>query len=195
MPALLAIAEPLALIMKNPFILLFFLTLSGTWGLIAQDTLGVEKVNTVGDMAFVKSTGELFTGILQSRKKNGQIAFEFEFDKGLVRTQYIYFRNKKNNEKLAGKVLYHTGKPWREATEIRYLPKFDKWTHYDGEGKQTLVEHRKDGITIYRCEYNGRKKHGKEMWLNDDGTKLFYEYVNGKEKKQLMPTKPINNTG
>jgi len=54
--------------MKNLFVFSILL-LFGTLGMTAQDTLGVEKVDTQTDIAFLKSTGKPFTGIVQSRKK------------------------------------------------------------------------------------------------------------------------------
>ncbi|WP_072995812.1 hypothetical protein [Pseudozobellia thermophila] len=169
--------------MKNLIVQISFLFLFNHFGLFAQDTISNEKIYIDNDLAFKYSDGQPFSGIAQIRKKNGQIAFEMEYEDGVILKQYVYYRRKKNNRKLATKVLYDPQKPWKEVTEIRYFSSFEEWTFYDENGNRTLKEQRKNGEIIYSCEYSGRKKHGQEMCLDDDGAKMFIEYVNGKRKK------------
>jgi len=152
-------------------------------GLNAQDTIPNDQIYYIKDfdLAYKVSDGQLFSGVTQIRKKNGRLAFEMEYENGVILTQYVYYRSK--IKELSAKVIYNQKKPWTELTEIRYFSGIEEWTFYDENGKRTLEEQRKNRDVIYSCEYSGRKKHGQEMCLDDDGTKMFIVYVNGKRKK------------
>ena len=156
---------------------------SANIGVNAQDTISNDQIYYLKDfnLAYKVSDGQLFSGVAQIRKKNGRIAFEMEYENGVILTQYVYYRRK--IKELSTKVIYNPKKPWTELTEIRYFSGIEEWTFYDENGKRTLEEQRKNGEVIYSCEYSGRKKHGQEMCLEDDGTKMYIEYVNGKRKK------------
>mgnify|MGYP003633701505 CR=1 FL=1 len=167
--------------MKYLLVLASFFMLSNHFGLNAQDTIPNEKIYIDNDLAFKYSDGQPFSGVAQIKKKNGRVAFEMEYDDGVILKQYVYYRRK--SKELATKVIYNPEKPWTELTEIRYFSGIEEWTFYDENGKRTLEEQRKNGKVIYSCEYSGRKKNGQEMCLNDDGTKTFIDYVNGKRKK------------
>lgn len=158
--------------------------MSNNYRLIAQDTIPNEQVYIDNDLAFKTSDGQPFSGIAQIKRKDGQIQFEMEYDDGVILTQNVYYRSK--TKELATKVIYDLEKPWKELTEIRYFSGIEEWTYYDENGKRSLREQKRNGKIIYSCEYSGRKKHGQEMCLNDDGTKIFIEYLSGKRKK-IMP--------
>ena len=153
----------------------------GDFGLNAQDTIPNEQIYIYNDLAFKYSDGQPFSGVAQIKRKNGQIQFEMEYDDGVILIQNVYYRRK--TKELATKVIYDHEKPWKELREIRYFSGIEEWTHYDENGKRTLKEQKRNGELFYSCEYSGRKKHGQEMCLNDDGSKTYIEYINGKRKK------------
>ncbi len=169
--------------MKSLIIIVSLFVFSAHFGVNAQDTIPNDQIYYMKDfdLAYKVSDGKLFSGVTQIRKKNGRIAFEMEYDDGVILKQYVYYRRK--NKELATKVIYNPEKPWTELTEIRYFSGIEEWTHYDENGKRTLKEQKRNGDLIYSCEYSGRKKHGQEMCLEDDGTKMYIEYVNSKRKK------------
>ena len=168
--------------MKYLLILSFPFILIGHAVLYAQDTISNEKIYIDNDLVFKYSDGQPFSGVAQVKRKNGQVQFEMEYDDGVILKQYVYYRRKKKD--LATKIIYDSSKPWTELKEIRYFSGIEQWTHYGTNGKRKLKEQRRNGKLFYSCEYAGRKKHGQEICLNDDGTKTVIEYRDGKKVKK-----------
>ena len=166
--------------MKIIFILITFFLSSN---LVGQDTIDMKEVYIDNDLVYRFSDNERFTGVAQSRRKNGHLVYEERYDDGIIREGLTYYNGK---EKILDyKTVYHKYKLWVPKKEF-YYPKSGKWieiTSFDENGKKILVEQFENDKLTYSCEYSGRKKHGKEFCYSDDGEELTFEYVNGKKKK------------
>jgi len=152
-------------------------------GLAAQDTLNMNDVYMDNLLVFKISDGERFTGIAQKKRKNGQLVNEDKFEDGVVRWTKLYFNTKK--KLLSDKIVYHKYILWEDKERIRFRLSQDTLhiKTYDEKGKKLLIREYENNKVVYSCEYNGRKKHGKEFCYDEDGNELIFHYVNGKKQK------------
>ena len=166
--------------MKIIFITIAFLLSSN---LIGQDTLDMKEVYIDNDLVYRFSNDERFTGVAQVKRKNGHLIYEEHYNDGVILEDFTYYNGKEKI--LAYKTIYHKYKLWVPKKEYGY-PKSRKWIDvitYDETGKKILVEQFENDKLTYRCEYSGKKKHGKEFCYSDNGEELHFEYINGKKKK------------
>ena len=50
--------------------------------------------------------------------------------------------------------------------------------------EEAYLKTNENNKVTYSCQYNGRKRHGKEFCYDDDGNELVFEYINGKKVKE-----------
>lgn len=179
----LIIASPLAIIM-NHFKYLILLVLIGTsFEVCSQDTLDIKEVYIDNDLVY-KMDGQRFTGLAQRKRKNGHLTYEENYKDGVILSSNLYFNTKE--KKVSNKTIYNRYKLWVIEKEISYRLSKDTLgiKSYDENGKKVLLEQFENNKLTYSCEYNGRKRHGKEFCYDDDGNELIFEYINGKKVKE-----------
>ncbi|WP_339841382.1 hypothetical protein [uncultured Maribacter sp.] len=162
---------------------IFLVLISISFEVSSQDTLDMKEVYIDNDLVY-KMDGQRFTGLAQDKRKNGKLNYEEQYKDGVILWSNLYFNTK---EKLVSdKTLYHKYKLGVIEKVIRLRLSQDtlEVKTYDEKGKKVLLEQYEDGKVTYSCEYNGRKKHGKEFCYDDDGNELIFEYNNGKKIKE-----------
>jgi len=169
---------------------LFFFLLCTVFQVSAQnravlDTIAMDEVYMENELVYRYADDERFTGISQSKRKNGHLTYEGEYQDGVILVDYQYYNGKQ--KVLSHKTLYNRYKPWIREKEYFYGSK-GKWnqtTYFDENGKKKLVEqHKKDGRLYYRCTYVDGKKHGKEICFEADGSEIVDEFLEGKKVKK-----------
>ena len=149
-----------------------------------QSQVGIDQIYYENDLAYKVSDDGLFTGIVEKRKRNGKLTHSIEFYNGVIQIQKVYYRNPKKG--VSSKIVYDPDNPFVEMVKIRYFQGV-KETRYFNDGKKILLEQERNGKVFYSCDYSGKKKHGFERCMNDDGTKTVTEYQNGKKIKTTSP--------
>lgn len=150
--------------------------------IFSQDTLGMKETYIDNNLVY-KMNGEKFTGIAQSKRKNGHLVYEEIYSDGIIQYSNLYFNGK---EKIVYiKTIYNRNKLWVVQKEIRFRHSKDtlEVKTYDENGKKTLLTQFENNRVTYTCEYNGKKKNGLALgYANGDG-KITYrcEYFNGKK--------------
>ncbi|MCL6273281.1 hypothetical protein M3P19_04630 [Muricauda sp. 2012CJ35-5] len=168
---------------KNLNIIICVLIGFATFG---QDTLAMKEVYIDNDLVY-KMNGERLTGVAQSIRKNGHLVYEEIYNDGVVRSSNLYFNGKEKI--ISDQTIYQRYKPWVLSKEIQYNLKGEviETVDYDEYGIKKLVKRFENGELSYYGEYNGKKKHGKEYCFTDEGEKLEFEYINGKQQKKELP--------
>ncbi|WP_299115262.1 hypothetical protein [uncultured Winogradskyella sp.] len=135
------------------------------------------------NLAYKFSNDSLFSGICEKRRRNKHLVLEEHFEKGVITIAKYYYNGKKRI--VSDSVVYNVLKPFEYKT-IYYFDldsNLQEKESYDETGKYILKEEFEDGKLIYSCQYNGKKKHGKEFCYSKDGKLLEFEYNNGKKLK------------
>lgn len=163
--------------------IIFLVLISTSFEMISQDTLDIKEVYIDNDLVY-KMSGERFTGLAQKKRKNGHLTYEEYYKDGVILFSNLYFNTKE--KKLSDKAIYNRYRLWVLQKEISYTLSGDTFEikSYDENGKKILLEQFENSKVSYSCEYNGRKKHGKEFCYDDDGNVLIFEYNNGKKVKK-----------
>ncbi|CAM1365174.1 conserved hypothetical protein [Tenacibaculum litoreum] len=161
-------------------ILLMFFTFNE---LISQEIIGMKEVYIDNNLVYKISNDELFTGIAQSKRKNGHLVYEEEYKNGIILSSNLYYNGKEI--RVSNKTIYNPNKPLVLSKEIKYHLNgevFETIT-YNDDGIKILVEQFKKGKLTYSCQYLGKKKNGLELGYGENGEKLTYrcEYVKGKK--------------
>ena len=152
--------------------------------MVSQDTLDIKEVYLENELVYKYTDNKRFTGVVQQKRKNGQITFEEVYNDGVILMDYQYFKG--HDKKICYKTIYNRYKLWAKAKEY-YYPISGKWTQitsFDENGTKILVEQFEKDKIIYSCQYSGKKKNGKELCYDDDGNLLVFKYVNGKKIKK-----------
>ena len=112
------------------------------------------------------------------------MTYEEYYNDGVILSSNLYFNTKE--KKISDKIIYNRYKLWVLEKEISFRLSKDTFEikSYDENGKKIFLEQFENNKVIYSCEYNGKKRHGKEMCYDDDGNQLIFHYVNGKKVKE-----------
>lgn len=161
-------------------ILLVFISIS--IDLISQDTLQMKEVYTENDLVY-RMDGQRFTGLAQEKGKKGNLNYEQRYEDGIILWSNLYFNTEE--KKVSDKTIYNRVKLWVIEKEIRFRLSQDTLhiKTYDENGKKILLEKFENNKLTYSCQYNGRKKHGKEFCYDEDGNELIFMYADGKKIK------------
>ncbi|MBC2846573.1 hypothetical protein [Winogradskyella flava] len=132
------------------------------------------------------SNDSLFSGICEKRRKNNHLVLEEYFENGIIKMAKYYYNGKKKI--VSDSVIYNISKPFEYKTI--YCFNLDSSLYekesFDDDGKFILKEEFENEKLIYSCQYNGKKKHGKEFCYSKDGEPLEFRYANGKKLKTKM---------
>jgi len=166
--------------MRNFLILLMFFTFNK---LISQEIVGMKEVYIENNLVYKSANDELFTGIAQSKRKNGHLVYEEEYKSGIILSSNLYYNGKE--KRVSNKTIYNPNKPLVLSKEYKYNleSKIFETTTYNDNGIKILVEQFKNGKLTYSCQYLGKKKHGLELGYGENGEEMTYrcEYINGKK--------------
>lgn len=151
--------------------------------LISQEIVGMKETYIDNDLVYKSTNDELFTGIAQSKRKNGHLVYEEKYKNGIILSSNLYYNGKKI--RVSNKTLYNPNKPFTLSKENRYHldGEIFETTTYNDNGIRILVEQFKNGKLTYSCRYLGKKKNGLELGYGENGEKLTYrcEFINGKK--------------
>jgi len=143
----------------------------------------MKEVYIENNLVYKNSTNELFTGIAQSKRKNGHLVYEEEYKNGIILYSNLYFNGKEI--RVSNKSIYNVNKPLALSKEYSYDLKGEIFeiTTYDDNGIKILYEQFTNGKVSYSCQYLGKKKHGIKLGYKDGGEKMTFrcEYINGKK--------------
>jgi len=166
--------------MRNLLILLMFFTFNE---LISQEIIGMKEVYIENNLVYKNATDELFSGIAQSKRKNGHLVYEEEYKNGIILSSNLYYNGKEI--RVSNKTIYNPNKPLVLSKEIKYHldGEIFETTTYNDDGIKILVEQFKNGKLTYSCQYLGKKKHGLQLGYGENGEKMTYrcEFINGKK--------------
>ena len=151
--------------------------------LISQEIIGMKEVYIENNLVYKNTTDELFTGITQSKRKNGHLVYEEEYKNGIILSSNLYYNGKE--KRVSNKTLYNPNKPLVLSKEIKYRSNgeiFETIT-YNDDGIKILIEQFENSKLIYSCQYLGKKKHGLQLGYKENGDKITYrcEFINGKK--------------
>ncbi|NJB72925.1 antitoxin component YwqK of YwqJK toxin-antitoxin module [Saonia flava] len=143
----------------------------------------MKEVYIDNDLVYKNADDGLFTGIVQSKRKNGHLVYEEEYEKGIILSSNLYYNGKE--KRVSNKAIYNPNKPLVLSKEYSYDLKYKIFeiTTYNDDGLKILYEQFTNGKVSYSCQYLGKKKHGLELGYRDGGEKMTFrcEYINGKK--------------
>ncbi len=141
-----------------------------------------DDIYVYNDLLYEYETDNLYTGLIHRRKKNGELIQEDYVERGVIHYTLMFYRRQKR--KPHSKYIYNKDNPYVLREVIRFHLEGDvfKTTYYDYDGRRILEEDFKDGKLIYSCEFNGRKRHGKELCITEKCDTTVMYYVNGKKQ-------------
>lgn len=147
--------------------------------LIDFDDLYIDNKNLV----YKTANDSLFSGICERRRKNKHLVIEEHFEKGIIKMAKYYYNGKRKI--VCDSVIYNSSRPYEYKTIYRFNldSNLSEKESFDNNGKLILKEEFEKGKLVYSCQYNGKKKHGKEFCYSKNGNPLEFEYMNGKKLK------------
>lgn len=150
---------------------------------IAQNNVSCNEVYIQDKMLHKISNDSLYTGIYERRRHNGHLVYEEHFKNGIIISALEYYNGKVKI--VSDSVIYNPKKPFKRLQEYRFNLKSEiiSKKSYNDDGKLILKESYENGKLIYSCEYNGRKKHGKEFCYSKTDEPIIIKYSNGKRVK------------
>jgi len=136
------------------------------------------------ELIYENNIDNLYTGLIQRKKANGQLIQEDYVEKGSIHYSELFYR--KLNRETHSKYIYNKNNPYVLSQVLRYHPKGDIFEiiYYDYDGGKILEEGYEDGKLIHSCEFNGKKRHGKEFSVTKVSDTTFVFYNNGKKTKK-----------
>lgn len=151
--------------------------------LISQETLAIKEVYIDNNLAYKSVDDHLFTGIAQSKRKNGHLSFEEEYKNGIILSYSLYYNGKE--KRVSNKTIYNPDKPFVVSKKHKYHLEGEIYETitYNDDGVKILEEQFINGELTYSCQYLGKKKHGIEYCHNKKGIEIKNEYRNGKKIK------------
>ncbi len=155
--------------MRNILILLMFFSFNE---LISQEKIGMKEVYLENNLVYKNASDELFTGIAQSKRKNGHLVYEEEYKNGIILSSNLFYNGKEI--RVSNKTIYNTNKPLVLSKEIKYHldGEIFETTTYNDDGIKILVEQFENGKLTYSCQYLGKKKHGIQLGYRENGEKM-----------------------
>lgn len=164
--------------------LVFFLIFIACQSIAAQEVVAFDDLYIDEELIYKDSDDSLFTGICEKRRKNGHLVLEEFFKNGVILVSKYYYNGQKKI--MSDSVIYNPTKPNKYKVLYRFNLKTQKISEknsYDENGKLILVENFKNDKLTYSCEYNGKKKHGREFCYSKDDVPIEFQYINGKKVK------------
>ena len=162
----------------NLSLLIFFTTLQ----LFSQEKINTYDLYTKNNLSYTKKDNQLFSGLAELKKSNGQIILEKYYESGQL-TKYIEFYNDESKEVKYKETTFLKDSGFKQI-EIKYsLVENERreMTYYDQAGKKKLNEIYNNGKLIYSCEFLNNKKHGKEFCTTKKCDNQTDYYENGKK--------------
>jgi len=152
--------------------------------ILGQERIEYDAIYFDDYLAYKQSDDQIFTGITEKPRKNGQPGYEEVFVDGVLKKGILYY-NRTKPPKVARVYEYYENS-FQPKTEISYGLKKprEEYIHFNKDGKKVLVEIYENDTLIYHCKYVNKKKNGIEYCLNADGTEIRTEYKNGKKIKR-----------
>jgi antitoxin component YwqK of YwqJK toxin-antitoxin module len=151
--------------------------------LISQEIVGMKEVYIENNLVYKNANDELFTGVAESKRKNGHLVYDEEYENGIILSSNLYYNGKE--KRVSSKTIYNPNNPLVISKEYRYNLESEifETTTYNDDGIKILLEQFKNGKLTYSCQYLGKKKHGLELNYGKNGEKLTYscEFINGKK--------------
>ncbi|TXE12407.1 hypothetical protein ES692_17940 [Psychroserpens burtonensis] len=143
----------------------------------------MKEVYIENNLVYKNATDEPFTGITQSKRKNGHLVYEEEYKNGVILSSNLYYNGKEI--RVSNKTIYNPNKPLVLSKEIKYQldGEIFETTTYNDDGIKILIEQFKNRKLTYSCQYLGKKKHGLQLGYGENGEKMTYrcEFINGKK--------------
>lgn len=170
--------------MKKVVFIIFLVVLNFNFSASAQEVADFNDIYVENDLLYKVSNDSLFTGICERRRKNGHLVVQETVDKGVILTAKHYYNGKA--KRISDSIVYNPQTPYKLKTIYRFNleSKLKEKETYDDYGKLKLKEEFENKKLVYSCQYNGKKKHGKEFCYSKDGKPLEFEYINGKKVKK-----------
>ena len=149
--------------------------------LFCQDSIPINEVYYLNDLAIAEYSNDPFTGIAVFRKKNGRLVQDWEFKNGVLLTEKLYYR--REPIEVASKIYYDSILPSKKIRVDRFFGGVTESTLYNNSEEKTLVRQVRGDTLIYRCEYLNGRKNGEEYCFNEDGSATIIKYKAGKRVK------------
>jgi antitoxin component YwqK of YwqJK toxin-antitoxin module len=170
--------------MKYKTILLLILTTIATKTIVAQEVVAFNDHYINQELIYKNSDDSLFTGVSEKRRKNGHLVLKETFNNGVILEAKYYYNGKQKI--VSDSIIYNSKKPYKFKELYRFSIKTKnviEKNSYDETGKLIRIENYENNSLTYSCEYNGKKKHGKEFCYSKQGEPLQFVYINGKKVK------------
>jgi antitoxin component YwqK of YwqJK toxin-antitoxin module len=163
--------------MKLFYSLIFFFI---TVFCLAQERVSTSELYSYKKITYKESDNSIFTGIAESRRKNGHLVFEEEYNNGYMIKYTVYYNT---DEKIISSETFYQADSSVKKKHISYPYKgsVKTITDFDENGKKSLVEQFVDDKLTYHCEYLNGKKHGTIFCIDENNLKSTYKYANGKK--------------
>jgi len=154
-------------------------------GQVSKDQFAVKykDVYLENNLVFLRANDSLYTGLIQQKRRNGHLAQEEWIDKGVIVYAISYYNG--SRKVPAERMEYYKEYPNVPFKLFKY--RFDEsireiiW--HDMRANKIRVEQFENDKLVYSCDYKGKKKHGKELCYDDDGSVITVLYNNGKRIK------------
>jgi len=167
--------------MKRILFITIVISFVSSYLLNGQETVTDNDIYIENDLIYRFSNDSLFTGKYERKRKNGHLVYDEDFEKGIIKSAKYYYNGKRKI--VSDSVIYNPIKPfeYKEIYRFNLKSKLYEKESFDDNGKFILKEEFEDGKLTYSCQYNGKKKHGKEFCYSKDGDPLEFEYKDGKK--------------
>ncbi len=144
------------------------------------------------ELLYEVNNDKLYTGLIHRTKKNEQLVQEDYVEKGVIHYTQMFYR--KGNRIPYSKYIYNKDNPYvlKQVSKYHFEGDIYEIIYYDYNGRKILEENFEDGKLIYSCEFDGRKRHGREFCITEKCDTTFVYYLKGKKQKNNMLQKTLN---
>ncbi|WCO02296.1 hypothetical protein [Psychroserpens ponticola] len=113
------------------------------------EIVGMKEVYIDNNLVYKSSNSELFTGVAQSKRKNGHFVYDEEYKNGIILSSNLYYNGKEI--RVSNKTIYNPNKPLVVSKENKYHldGKIHETTTYNYDGIKILVEQFENGKLMY----------------------------------------------
>jgi len=147
----------------------------------SQEKIELKNITLENGIAFNKLNNQIFTGVAQSKNKNGHIKFEEIYNNGILTKTLLYF-NITSEQIVSDETLFNPETNQKEAHRKFSSDGRKYWeTKFDDNEKKTEFNSYENGKLILHEEYKNGKKDGKRLCFSNNGEKCEIVYKNGKE--------------